>query len=92
VGRGASLGGAASTPRASEGGLASPGEDLARVDAHLQLPGTPAIVRVDALVDALGLAPSRVERALDRLAEDRERVTKIRAGAYMVRRKPSQDD
>ncbi len=71
---------------------ASPSDDVRSVGAHLALPDTPAIVRSDVVAEALGMPGERVERALERLAEDRERVTRIRAGAYMVRRKQATED
>ena len=56
------------------------------LSAHLASPNTPAIVRSDVLAEQLGLEPERCERALERLSENRDRVSRIRKGAYMIRR------
>lgn len=61
-------------------------DDIAVVSAHLDRPETPAIVRSDLLADQLGLEAERCERALERLSERRDRITRIRKGAYMIRR------
>lgn len=60
-------------------------DDLAFLEGYLMQPGTPAIVRSLDLAEKLGMSPERAARAMDRLAEDRDRFTKIREGAYMVR-------
>lgn len=74
----------ATTP--STGPSSSLEADLASLSAHLASPNTPAIVRSDVLAEQLGLEPERCERALERLSENRDRVSRIRKGAYMIRR------
>src|SRR5690606_38517446 len=60
--------------------------DVLTLSTHLALPGTPAIVRSDVLAEQLGLGLDRCERALERLTEQRDRISRIRKGAYMIRR------
>ncbi|HZJ10005.1 MAG TPA: hypothetical protein VFD39_09935, partial [Trueperaceae bacterium] len=61
-------------------------DDVRRVDGYLRRPETPAIVRSDFVAERLGLHSERCERALERLSENHERVSRIRKGAYMIRR------
>lgn len=66
--------------------------DLDLIRELLERPNAPAIVRSDTVAEQLGLTPDRSERALERLSEERERISRIRKGAYMIRRdatKPS---
>src|SRR5690606_41760577 len=71
---------------ASTGSLES---DVALVGEYLHRPGTPAIVRSDAVGELLGIGAERAERALERISEAPDSVSRIRRGAYMVRRRPS---
>ncbi len=64
-------------------------DDIAFLEGYLRRPGTPAVVRSLDLAERLGMSPERVARALDRLAEHRERFSKIKDGAYMVRQTSS---
>lgn len=73
-------------PRAA----ATPGsleDDIARVKEYLRSPSTPAIVRSEAVGHVLGMGEERAERALERISEEPESVSRIRRGAYMVRRR-----
>ncbi len=74
------------TPRAPAP-TASVSEDAAFLRNYLLRPGTPAIVRSIDLAEKLGMSPERALRAMDRLSEERERFSRIRDGAYMVRQK-----
>ncbi len=70
---------------------AAPGSlegDVALVRQYLSSPGTPAIVRSEAVGELLGIGDARAERALERISEEPESVSRIRRGAYMVRRRP----
>lgn len=60
--------------------------DLKVVSEFVNRPDVPAIVRSDAVAERLGLTAERCERALERLSEDRDRISLIRKGAYMIRR------
>lgn len=60
-------------------------EDMAFIEGYLLRPGTPAIVRSIDLAERLGMSPERAARAMERLSEQRERFSRIRDGAYMVR-------
>jgi len=60
-------------------------DDMSLLTAFLARPATPAIVRSEAVALELGMTPERAERALERLSEDREKIDRIRPGAYMVR-------
>lgn len=58
---------------------------MAFIEGYLLRPGTPAIVRSIDLAERLGMSPERAARAMERLSEQRERFSRIRDGAYMVR-------
>lgn len=60
-------------------------DDMAFLESYLLRPGTPAIVRSIDLAERLGMSPERAHRAMERLSEQRERFSRIRDGAYMVR-------
>jgi hypothetical protein len=60
-------------------------DDLRKVEAYLDRPNTPAIVRREVVAAELGIDDQRSERALERLSENRDRVSRIRKGAYMVK-------
>lgn len=60
-------------------------DDLRMVEAYLDRPNTPAIVRSEVIAAELGIDDQRSERALERLSENRDRVSRIRKGAYMVK-------
>ena len=62
-------------------------EDIGAVEAYLARPDAPAIVRAERVAEELGLAIARVDGALDRIAENSEHLSRIRAGAYMLRRR-----
>ena len=62
-------------------------EDIGAVEAFLARPDAPAIVRAERVAEDLGLAVERVDGALDRIAENSEHLSRIRAGAYMLRRR-----
>lgn len=64
---------------------ASVEEDMAFLEGYLSRPGTPAIVRSLDLAERLGISPERAARAMERLSENKERFSRIREGAYMVR-------
>ena len=64
-------------------------DDLRLVENYLSRPNTPAIVRSEIIAAELGIDDQRSERALERLSEDRDRVSRIRKGAYMVKSIPS---
>lgn len=64
-------------------------DDLRLVQNYLSRPNTPAIVRSEVIAAELGIDDQRSERALERLSEDRDRVSRIRKGAYMVKSMPS---
>lgn len=78
---------AAETPRAPAP-TASVSDDAAFLQSYLVRPGTPAIVRSIDLAEKLGMSPERALRAMNRLSEERDRFSKIKDGAYMVRQKP----
>ena len=61
--------------------------DIAQVKEYLSSPGTPAIVRAEAVGLVLGIGEERAERALERISEEPDSVSRIRRGAYMVRRR-----
>ena len=61
-------------------------DDLRMVEAYLDRPDVPAIVRSEVIAAELGIDDQRSERALERLSENRDRVSRIRKGAYMVKR------
>ena len=65
-----------------DGGLEA---DMAIVDDYLRRPDTPAIIRAEAVGVLLGIGEERAERALERISERPDHVTRIRRGAYMVR-------
>ena len=60
-------------------------EDFRAVAAYLARPDVPAIVRAERVAEELGLAVARVDGALDRISETSEHLSRIRAGAYMLR-------
>lgn len=60
--------------------------DMAEVDTYLAGPDVPAIVRTERVAEALGISMRRAERALERVSEDSEELSRIRGGAYMLRR------
>jgi len=60
-------------------------EDIRAVAAYLARPDVPAIVRAERVAEELGLAVARVDGALDRISESSEHLSRIRAGAYMLR-------
>jgi len=62
-------------------------EDIGAVEAYLARPDVPAIVRAERVAEELGLAVARAEGVLDRISENSERLSRIRAGAYMLRRR-----
>jgi len=64
-------------------------DDLRMVEAYLDRPNTPAIVRSEVIAAELGIDDQRSERALERLSENRDRVSRIRKGAYMVKIAPT---
>jgi len=64
-------------------------DDLRKVEAYLDRPNTPAIVRSEVVAAELGIDDQRSERALERLSENRDRVSRIRKGAYMVKSSPA---
>jgi len=82
---GGRLSGAESVPAASP----RVEDDLRLVQNYLSRPNTPAIVRSEVIAAELGIDDQRSERALERLSEDRDRVSRIRKGAYMVKSMPS---
>lgn len=61
--------------------------DVAAVAAYLARPDIPAIVRAERVAETLEISVARADAALDRIAEDSERLGRIRAQAYMVRRR-----
>ena len=61
-------------------------DDLRMVEAYLDRPDVPAIVRSEVIAAELGIDDQRSERALERLSDNRDRVSRIRKGAYMVKR------
>lgn len=61
--------------------------DVAAVAAYLARPDIPAIVRAERVAETLAMSVARADAALDRIAEDSERLSRIRALAYMVRRR-----
>lgn len=61
-------------------------DDLRLIEAYLDRPSTPAIVRSEVIAIELGMDDQRSERALERLSENRDRVSRIRKGAYMVKK------
>lgn len=62
-------------------------EAVDRIEALLSKPETPAIVQTSNIANDLNIPIEICELALGRISEDHERVNKIRAGAYMIRRK-----
>jgi len=62
-------------------------EDVGAVEAYLARPDVPAIVRAERVAEELGLPVARAEGVLDRISENSERLSRIRAGAYMLRRR-----
>lgn len=62
-------------------------EDIDAVGAYLARPDVPAIVRAERVAEELGLAVERADGALDRISENSEHLSRIRAGAYMLRRR-----
>lgn len=58
-----------------------------RIEAFLSKPETPAIVQTSKIANDLNIPIEVCELALGRISEDHERVNRIRAGAYMIRRK-----
>jgi hypothetical protein len=75
-------------PRVDEPAPGSLEADIALVEEYLRSPGTPAIVRSEAVGELLGIGHERAERALERISEEPDSVSRIRHGAYMVRRRP----
>lgn len=63
-------------------------DDIRLLATYLSRPNTPAIVRSEVVASELGIDVQRSERALERLSEDRDRVSRIRKGAYMVKSVP----
>jgi len=61
-------------------------EDIRAVLSYLAEPDVPAIVRTERVAESLSLSVARVERALDRVSEGSEYLSRIRSGAYMLRR------
>ncbi len=61
--------------------------DLGAVETYLARPDVPAIVRAERVAEALGMSVARADGALDRISENSERLSRIRAGAYMLRRR-----
>jgi hypothetical protein len=61
-------------------------DDLRMIEAYLERPNVPAIVRSEVIAAELGIDDQRSERALERLSENRDKVSRIRKGAYMVKR------
>ena len=61
-------------------------DDMKALHALLAQPDVPAIVKCDDLAARLRISPQRVSRAMQRLAEDRDRFTPLRGDAYMVRK------
>lgn len=61
--------------------------DVAAVAGYLARPDIPAIVRAERVAETLAMSVARADAALDRIAEDSERLSRIRAQAYMVRRR-----
>ena len=61
--------------------------DIVAVEAYLTRPDVPAIVRAERVAEELGLGVARANGALDRISENSERLSRIRAGAYMLRRR-----
>ncbi len=61
-------------------------EDIAAVAAYLARPDVPAIVRAERVAEELALSYERVDAALDRISEESDQLSPIRAGAYMLRR------
>jgi len=59
--------------------------DIRSVEEYLSRPDTPAIIRAEALGEILGMGEERAERALERISERPDRLSRIRRGAYMVR-------
>jgi len=60
-------------------------EDIRAVAAYLARPDVPAIVRAERVAEELGLTVARADTALDRISESSEHLSRIRAGAYMLR-------
>jgi len=60
--------------------------DIGAVRSYLAGPDVPAIVRTERVAEALGLSVVRVERALERVSEESDELSRIRGGAYMLRR------
>ncbi|MEJ2290481.1 MAG: hypothetical protein P8Y05_02045, partial [Deinococcales bacterium] len=86
----------AAAPRASAVGVADPSatpspmpseEDLTAVAAYLARPEVPAIVRAERVAEELALSFERADAALDRISEASDHLSRIRAGAYMLRRR-----
>jgi hypothetical protein len=61
--------------------------DIGAVEAYLARPDVPAIVRAERIAEELGMSVARADGALDRISENSERLSRIRAGAYMLRRR-----
>src|SRR5690606_32365096 len=87
---------AAKSPAGPEASVARPAaapvrieDDLRMVLVYLDRPNTPAIVRSEVIAAELGMDDQRSERALERLSENRDRVSRIRKGAYMVKSGPA---
>ncbi|HEX7000094.1 MAG TPA: hypothetical protein VF164_00195 [Trueperaceae bacterium] len=61
--------------------------DITLVDEYLRRPDIPAIIRAEAVGEVLAMGEERAERALERISERPDRLSRIRRGAYMVRAK-----
>ena len=62
-------------------------DEIGAVEAYLARPDVPAIVRAERVAEELGMSVARADGALDRISENSERLSRIRAGAYMLRRR-----
>ncbi len=62
-------------------------QDMAAVRSYLSDPEVPAIVRTERVAEALAISVPRAEQALDRVSEESEQLSRIRPGAYMLRRR-----
>jgi len=60
---------------------------IGAVEAYLARPDVHAIVRAERVAEELGMGVAQTDGALDRISENSERLSRIRAGAYMLRRR-----
>lgn len=74
-------------PEASRPNHQSPDLVMRSVEAYLSRPDIPAVVQTQTIANELAIDINMCERALERISEDHERVSRIRAGAYMIRQK-----